>query len=367
MPIPVQRKPLPRPANPVTARTPTPKAPLPGIPIGDSVPAANPHVVGRVVPVVPGIERLYFPQRPSTTPSRPSTPPSTPPIRAGVNRELQTKIAPASHVHSTDDLVPTHFHCILFGSEDSRKTTTAAKFVTDPEDARIIVTRRAEQLIPLIGMGYKYVIAQDTEVVKEYLLYPERKFGAEWAKRPEATLILDDLTYFADIETDANQTRTITFAGGEEKEVEVRDFRQVIRSTKGTMFDVICRSVMMKPMHFIAIALDRSWLPNPKEERITPAVPPSVYKMFGADFEFILYIDKANYQLLTSERRIAFSHTNDKGKPETWTRVIAAKHKLPFLLARQQPPILKHEEELDLRAIWERVKAAGAACAKGAR
>lgn len=268
------------------------------------------------------------------------------------NAQTGAKIAPSilaklqKKKFSTGEVSNEWFHCLLYSGTDARKSTTAAKFGT-PENTRIILVRRKEQLIPLRKLNYKAFLASDWSDVQNALLYPEA-IWPEWAGLADRTLILDDATEAKDMAIEDNEVR--------EDGSEVKDFRQVIKGTLGDMRPVI-KAVLRKPLHFIIVSMSRQFDVTKDQGTVSPDLPSSIANLMMTDMEFVFYIDKKKWQIVTGEKRVAGLRKNEKGKDEPYIQTIFAKHKLPEEL--EGKGILKPEESMNLRAIWEKIRAAG--------
>ncbi len=293
-------------------------------------------------------------------PAKPTNPPVAPirlvpgQLHQQVNAVLAVRTPVGKYnVQNADELTSPRFRCLLYGDTDALKTTTAARFA-GPDDVRIILVRNEAQMIALRGLGYKYYFAPDVDKATFALQFPEKVFGMEWAARPDATLILDDVTYLKDMSVEDNETRTVG-----QHTVDVKDARQVYKAVlKDIGWDSFCRGILLKNFHFIAIALASSYKPLPNEERVEPDLPPKMRQLLKTDFEHVLYIQKSesrkDYRLLTQDTYERVVMTNEKGMAVPYKRIIVAKHKLPVLVADQG--IIKPVEPLDLRAFWAKIR-----------
>ena len=245
---------------------------------------------------------------------------------------------------NTNDIVSPFFRCLLYGDIDSGKTVTAARFGT-PENTRIILTRQKEQVLGLRGEGYKVFHANSVEMLRYAVMYPEVVWP-EWAEVPDRTLIIDDVTQVRDMLNDDNTSET------------VQDIRRISKMSKDELREIIQLSALSKPMNLIIVALERSWEEG-KEIKVSPDLPPAMSNMLRADLEYVLYLKKTGpdtRQISTTLDREPFIKKDDKGKEQTYWINRFARTKIPTSLAGKG--IVKPKEPADLRALWERVKAA---------
>lgn len=250
---------------------------------------------------------------------------------------------------NTRSLAAGYFHGCIYGETSARKTTTAAHFGT-PEDARIILTRREEQLIPLRNEGYEVACVKDADSLLFALKYPEQLWP-DWATNPNRTLVLDDATEgVAMLLEDASEI------DGK----EVRDKRRSYSKAGDDLREAV-KTVLSKPMHFVMVALAKVRENGiTQEERIAPDLPPSMQNLVLTELEFVFYIKKNMWKLATDTEYISVTRTNEAtGKEETYKREIFAKNKLPFDLRGKG--IVNKVEEMDLAKIWRKVKEGKAA------
>lgn len=318
-------------------------------------------------------KKLTIPKSTTVTPVAAGAPPKTtisgrlvkniappvmqniPPPRTSLATQLNRdqgktlKLPPGLEKFNTRSIKSPYFHAIIYGETDARKTSTAALFGS-PDDVRIVLTRNKSQAIPLRDNGYEVAHCPDASTMRFALSYPE-KVWPEWAERPNRTLILDDISKGKDLLLDENET--ITNDAGVTK--EVRDMRQVHRGAKKDMAEILA-SILNKPMNFIAIASAQVYENQlTHEENITPELPPAMGRIVLTDFEFIFYINKRTWKFITGEKRDMYQERDDKGRMQTHMRYIFAKNKLPLSMIGKR--VLLPEEPMDLRVIWEKVKA----------
>ena len=314
---------------------------------------------GQVPPTTPtsSVPSQPSQQRPSVAPvvSRPAA--AAPTMAQQANRVAVAAI-PANilkrlqkQTFDTRDITSAWFHGIIYGPTDARKSTVAAKFGT-PENTRIVLVRSKEQLIPLRSLGYKAFIAETWEHVTYALTYPEA-IWPEWtqANFPDRTLILDDITEAKDMALEENET----MMRDDGSEHVIKNPMLVVRGAKGDIREVV-KAVLRKPMHFIIVSCAREWDQTKSQGRVEPDLPQSIANMVKTDFEFCFYILKSNWRFVTSETRIASQRKNDKGKDEAYIQTIFAKHKVPEEL--EGGKVIRLQEPMDLRAIWNRIQAA---------
>ena len=182
-------------------------------------------------------------------------------------------------------------------------------------------------------------------------------FGfTSWREQKDRTLIIDDLT--------EGITLLLEDQINEKTGEEYKDARKVYGEAGKELREMIL-SLRRKPMHLILIALAKvteNALTN--EERIAPSLPPSMSGLVTTDTEYTFYIKKSNWKLITKSQAFQYKDTDDKGKEKIYSREIFAKRKLPKSLENKVPPVLMIEEDMNLRAIWERIKSGKSAGAK---
>ena len=243
----------------------------------------------------------------------------------------------------------THFHAVIYSETSARKTTTAAKFGT-PKNTRIIITRRKEQLIPLQNLGYEYAVVEDYNALMYALQYPERLWP-DWAQLEDRTLIVDDLTEGIELLLEEY-----------EDEIDgkpVNDARRTYKEAGNDLRDSLL-SLLRKPMNLVIVCLARvNHNPITNEERVAPDLPPSMANKVLAEMEFVFYINPETYRFTCEKDFFAFQAPDPERptKQKTFKRAIFAKYKVSEELAKQAPPIIAKYEAMDLRGIWERVKA----------
>jgi hypothetical protein len=288
-------------------------------------------------------------------------------IALGVNRVIGSVIAPPKGVHrgSTRELEAGFFHGLLYGETDSRKTTTAANF-SGPANTFFVLTRGKEQLLPIRDKGYPFVqvssgeglawALQNPESAAKYvydhpgLTADERANLLQWENNAERTLITDDLTEGANQIVDGARTT--------DEGKEVRDGRKVYGNAN-IEFREVLNSMKRKPMHTVFIALSRVKAnPITNDETIGPNLSSGILDLLTAEMEFVFFLQKKNYKMLTKHHFMQYTKLNDKGKTEMFKRDIFAKSKLPLDLAIKIPPVIALEEPMDLRGLWERIKTA---------
>lgn len=262
-------------------------------------------------------------------------------ITSGVSQASAAKIPPnvldklQKQKFNTNDIISPWFRCILYGDIDVGKTVTAARFDT-PEKVRIIMTRQKEQTLSLQGENYQCFHAENSEMLRYVMLYPE-VIWPEWAKIPDKTLVLDDITQAADMAVDDNDSP---------------DTRKSFKGAKDDLRELIQLGVLRKPMNFIMVALERSTEIG-AEIRIGPNLSPSIASMMNADFEFVFNLVPGRNVLTTSNRQ-AFIKKDENNKDKTFSLVRFARHKIP--VSMQNKGLIKPAEPADLRLIWERVR-----------
>lgn len=273
----------------------------------------------------------------------------------------------SDQLFNTNDLHAGFFRCIFYGETDSRKTSTAARFGS-PDEVRIILVRRPEQMIPLKGLGYTVFLAKDAQDFASAVQDPAALFGEAWAQNPNRTLVIDDITEAKDFLMESNESTVDNYGNVH----EVRDTRKVVKGAKDDM-RAILKSALDAPQNLIVTALSRS-IENPAtdEERVTVDLPPSISSMFTTDFEYVFYSLKASstlpqWQCLTSTETRGFKKINEKGREVSYSRSTFAKLKLPLPVIMSNPTLIPVRANADLRTIWNTILAAQAKPKKTAR
>lgn len=290
-------------------------------------------------------EAINRPQTGAST-LTPATPVSQATLTQQVNRAQGAKApVPAGLVSKcADDILSPWMRLYLYGETDAWKTTTAAE-AGSKDDVRIIATRGEDQLLPLRGSGYKYVICDNTAKFRYSCLYPEQ-IWPEWAGRANRILVIDDITAAKDLLLEDNET--------DDQGRERRDMRMVHREAKSDMGDLM-RSMSAKQMHVIVVALAQIYTNDiTREETITLDVPPAMNRMLTTDASFVFFLDRSKRMMLTTSKRETYRKKNDKGVEETFTRSVFAKHKLPKAL--EGKGIIKEYEPIGLADLWKRIQ-----------
>jgi hypothetical protein len=284
------------------------------------------------------------------TPPTPATPPPaavTPKpvtLAAAVNQAQARKlpVPPSLKKFNTKELTGGYLHACIYGETSARKSTTAATFGT-PENVRIILTRRKEQLIPLREKGYEAALVEDEVALNYALMYPEQLWP-EWAGLPDRTLVLDDGTEAVQMLLEG-----ASVIDGK----EVRDRRRSYTEAGDQLREAV-KVTLAKPQHFIMTALAKvreNALTN--EERIAPDLPPSMQNLLMTEMEFVFYIKTRSWMFVTDREFQQIKETVE-GREKIFVREIFAKHKLPVGLAGKG--LITPLEKMDLADIWKRVK-----------
>lgn len=305
------------------------------------------------------------------TPAKPSVPPASSPgttpaattsLAAGVNAVVGQKVIVPKGIRAfnTQDLKKevSFFRGMLYGETDSRKTTTAADF-GGPERTFIIGTRAAEQLLPLQERSFHVALIDDGPALSWALQYPDqaaRAFGfpefADMLAAPDAepVLMVDDMTEGANFLVDDNSTR--------DDGSDVKDGRQIYKAVNDNLREIMS-SLKRRRMHLVLTALAKKFeTPLANEEAIGPDMPTGARSIITADLEHVLFMKKSTHKFITRPMYINYKKKDEKGKDQLYKREIFAKNKLPKELALRQPPVLNlsGEEDMDLRAYWNKVK-----------
>lgn len=299
-------------------------------------------------PGVPsGIVKSNVATRPSPTPG------SSLVSRVAGMMGVNTK-PPASLLDGDSNLLHLgYFHFMLFGNPSTLKTSTAAKFM-GPENTRIIVTRRAEQMIPLAGKGYKFKVAADAEALRYVLLYPE-KVWPEWAALPDRTLIIDDATEGVNMLVDDHKFY-YDEKSGETK--EVKDPRRAYKQAGDELHDYF-KINLGKRQHVGIIAVERGYeIEGTIDYRIEPDVPNKIAKLLETELEFVFYMEDGEQGKMLTKTKTVTRTSSEKnkatGRPDMWREITFAKSKLPMQFANALLP----QEDKDLAKVWSKVQAA---------
>jgi hypothetical protein len=103
---------------------------------------------------------------------------------------------------------------------------------------------------------------------------------------------------------------------------------------------------------FTALAAETDW-------NIYPDLPKGARTHLEAAFDFVFYVNKTVKKLLTDDFSSPYPTKDEKtGQPVTRLRTGFAKHKLPKSCVGRVPAVLGKEENLDLAALWKKVKEA---------
>jgi hypothetical protein len=219
-----------------------------------------------------------------------------------------------------------------------QKTSILAQFGS-PEEVRIILTRRKEQLLPLRKMGYQFAQCENAEALRFALMHPEDLWPG-W-ENGERMLAVDDITEGVHMLVD---------------DAEFKDARKSFLEAGKEMREML-KINLGKRRHLGIIALARTDdNPITNEQTIGPDLPPSILRLLVTEFEFTFYAKRAGLgrvNLVTDRDFISFTEPDpETRKPRTVKRIIFSKNKIPL---GTKNPLLK-EEPGDLRAIWNKVK-----------
>jgi hypothetical protein len=275
-------------------------------------------------------------------------------VKPAVAAPIAPKVSPfvakyGSRTQTTTEISSPWLRALLHGEIDSWKTTTAAHFGT-PEQTRIILTRGVDQLIPIINEGYKFLQAKNGSEFTEMMAFCDQ-IWPDWAKHPEPVLVIDDITRGKDFILDDSRTND---AG-----VEVKDIRKVYGIAMEAI-DAAFTALNRKPIHVILTALTKvKDNAITREEVVTPDLPPAIGGFIMSDYSFIFFLDKmrpAATRMLTSSDRISYQEYDERQKQMvTYQRYFFARNKVP---SEQAGQVLAQREPANLRAAWEKVKAA---------
>lgn len=258
---------------------------------------------------------------------------------------------------NTNDVGQGFFHAMVYSETSARKSTTAARFGSRDE-VLIVLCRQPEQLIPLRGLGYRVLHATSAAALRYALTFPEQAATAlldwpEWGQHPNRTIVVDDMTEAVSLLLEDN---TVNESTGK----EFKDMRKVYGEA-GKDLRALIASMRRKPMNVILIALAKvTQTPLTNEERIAPDLPPSMMGMLTTELEFVFFIKKSNWKMITDTVFISYKEIDEKtNKEAVYRREIFAKHKVPLAIAGKG--VVKLEEDLDLHALWKRIQDASGA------
>lgn len=309
--------------------------------------ARAPHVgATAIVPPKPAV--------PATIAPRPATPqPLTASVNAAVAKTSPLVSRLAARTKSTFDLESPWLRCLIHGEIDSWKSTTAAHF-GKPEQTRIILTRGEDQLQPIINEGYKYLKVNDGEEFSEALSHCDA-IWPDWAKHPEPVLIVDDLTRAKDFVVSASKTYE-----KDGKLVEYKDMRKVYGQALSE-FDSVFTLANRKPIHIILIATSKVVEGKISlEETVAPDLSQGIGNFVMSDYSYIFFLNKkkpyTTRMLTQMDAEAVTEYDEQQKKTVTYQRYYFARHKIPHELVGKG--LIKPYEPADLRAVWERVKAA---------
>lgn len=281
--------------------------------------------------------------------------PTTPSLAAAVNAGLATKTPKGITSFNTRDLDNGYFRGMLYSETSGYKTTTAALF-GGAKNTLFVLTRSAEQMLPLREQGFNVVRADDGEALAWAMQFPEKAADSagmpEWKDNPDRVLVVDDMTEGSQFLVESNETDD---AGKERK-----DGRQIYKAVNTSLRELLS-SLKRKRMHLIFTALAKvapSTIAN--EETIYPDMPAGARAILTADLEYVFFIRKSTKKMLTNMSYLQFTKKDERGNSVMGRREIFAKNKMPLELVGRTPPVIKAEEDLDLRGLWNRIRDAKA-------
>lgn len=292
----------------------------------------------------------FVPAPPAQVPKKPPVPGAS--LISRVSEIMGIAKPPSSLIlGNSSSLISPYFHFMLYGNPSAWKTSTAAKFM-GPANTRIIVTRRAEQMIPLSGLGFEFVVVADAEALRYALLYPEKIWPA-WATLPDRTLIVDDVTEGVSVLVDDHR---FYFDEKKQETVELKDPRQAYKKAADELHDLF-KINLGKAQHVGLIAVERGYdIEGTIDYRIEPDVPNKIAKLLETELEFVFYMVDGDNKMLTKPRMVTRQSSEKNkltGKPDIWREITFAKSKLPI-----GSNILVAEEPKDLTAAWTKIKGA---------
>lgn len=293
---------------------------------------------------------------PATAPVAPAVPrPAS--VVAQVNA-ANARVSPmvsklAARTRSTFDINSPWARVLIHGEIDSLKTTVAHHFGT-PEQCRTILTRGEDQMAPVVNEGYKFVQVNTGEEFAEALSHCDA-IWPDWAKHPEPVLIVDDMTRAKDFIV--TSSRTYEKDG---RVMEYKDTRKVYGEALAT-FDSIFTLANRKPIHIILVSTSKVVEGKISlEETVMPDLSQGIGNFIMSDYSYIFFLDKKrppSARMLTSLNNEAVTEYDEQQRKQvTYQRYYFARHKIPAELVGKG--IIKQYEPADLRAVWEKVKAA---------
>lgn len=198
-------------------------------------------------------------------------------------------------------------------------------------------------------LGYDAALVENDDALLFALQHPEQLWP-DWAQRPDRCLVLDDATEAVAMLLEGAEDELAS----KSRSGEVRDQRRTYREAGETLRETV-KIILNKPMHFVMVALAKvreNSLTN--EERIGPDLPPSMLNLLLTELEYVFYIKKGAWYMITDTDYMTVTDTDADGKVKTFKREIFAKSKLPLNLVGKN--ILLRQEKLDLADIWRRIK-----------
>jgi hypothetical protein len=284
-------------------------------------------------------------------------------ISTGVAKAIAPTLAWPKNVvlGNTNDLGTRWFRTMIYSETDARKSVTAARFGS-PEEVRIVLTRRKEQLTPLEDLeqkGYQFAEVTDEAGLVACITHPEAGWtDPTWVKNPNRTLVIDDLTEGVYILLDSKEV-----IDGKQVKNRMRSY-----DAAGKVLRKLIQSSFRAPQHIIMTATEKiKENPRTGNDRVIPELPPSMMSMVTTELEYVFYIRKGVWKFFTTTKYETYKDRNElTGLEEEFTREVFAKNKLP--LKYKDAKILNPEEAMDLRAIWLKILGAKTtAAAQGAK
>lgn len=275
-------------------------------------------------------------------------------LSAAVSAGLAQKVNVPAGLKLSQGYGLDYFHGMLYGDTGAYKTTTAFEF-GGRENTFIVLSRSPEQLKPIRSLSPHFCVAEDSDAFMFALQFPEKAADAagfpQWKDNPNRVLMVDDMTEGTALNVDENSVK--------DDGSDVKDGRKIYGGVKDDIRACML-SLKKKRMHLVMTALAEVYLsPIDNDETIFPAMPKGARSIITAELEYVFYIKHETKKMLTDRHWLTYTKKDEKtGKPVMAKRDIFAKAKVSRELVGRVPPVIKQEEDLDLRALWSRICAA---------
>jgi len=305
-----------------------------------------------VVPVAQPLATSTLPAPQGTTTVPPKVIAPQPVVRPNIQQQVaaqqaaRTPFPPSLRKGNTNTMTQQWFRCCLYSEYKARKTTTAGRFAP-PEDTFIVLTRSPEQLKPFEGSGYDFAHCQDATALRYALMFPEKVAREGWAKNPNRTLVVDDLS----------EGVVMLLSDALAGKANSGYTRMRAHDASGSELRELLTGARNQPQHLIVVCLAKS-RENPitNDERVGPDLPPAMLNFVMTDLDHIFYINPQTWQILTERHGFSYEDVDSQGIKQVYRREIFAGHKVPYAQAGK---VLAKYEPLDLGLIWQKIRSGG--------